>query len=111
MRVMIADDSVLLRDGIARLLTDEASTCWPSAARPTSCWPRCERTPPDVVVVDIRMPPTHTDEGLLAAIEIKRQHPTVGVLVLSQYAEPGPGRPAARRHRGGRRLPAQGPGR
>ena len=89
MRVMIADDSVLLREGIARLLTDEGFDVLAQCGTADELLAKIASTPPDVVVVDIRMPPTHTDEGLLAAIEIKGQHPTVGVLVLSQYAEPG----------------------
>ena len=86
---MIADDSVLLREGIARLLADEGFDVLAQCGTADELLTQVTRTATDVVVVDIRMPPTHTDEGLIAAIEIKKRHPTVGVLVLSQYAEPG----------------------
>jgi DNA-binding NarL/FixJ family response regulator len=91
-RVVIAEDQVLLREGMARLFRDgghdvvatfgDAHQLLEHLDRPTDS----ERTP-DLVVVDIRMPPTHTIEGLEAAHTIKQQHPTVGVLVLSQHIE------------------------
>lgn len=87
MRVVIAGDSVLLREGVARLLADEGFDVVAkveSAAEPLRC---VEAEAPDVAVVDIRMPPTHTDEGLVAAETIRRRWPLVGVLVLSQYVE------------------------
>jgi DNA-binding NarL/FixJ family response regulator len=88
-RVAIAEDSVLLREGLARLL-DEAGfdvvAQWQDADHLPS---RVERTSPDVVIVDIRLPPTHSDEGLRAALELRSTHPSVGVLVLSQYVEVG----------------------
>ena len=65
---------------------------------------------PHVAIVDIRMPPTHTDEGLVAAREIRERFPGTGVLVLSQYVEPGYAMELLRGGRRGRRLPAQGPG-
>jgi DNA-binding NarL/FixJ family response regulator len=89
MRVAIAEDSVLLREGVARLL-DEAGFDvvgqWEDADDLAS---RVERCAPDVVIVDIRLPPTHSDEGLRAALELRSTHPSVGVLVLSQYVEVG----------------------
>jgi DNA-binding NarL/FixJ family response regulator len=88
-RVAIAEDSVLLRAGLARLL-DEAGFDvvgqWQDADHLPS---RVESTSPDVVIVDIRLPPTHSDEGLRAALELRSTHPSVGVLVLSQYVEVG----------------------
>jgi DNA-binding NarL/FixJ family response regulator len=87
MRIVIADDEMLLREGLARLLTDVG---FDVVAKPTD-GPELLRavrlTNPDVAIVDIKMPPTHTDEGLLAAQEIRSSHPTVGVLVLSHYVE------------------------
>jgi DNA-binding NarL/FixJ family response regulator len=86
-RVAIADDEVLLRDGLARLLTDAGLDVVATAGDPTELIRRVELTRPDVAVVDIRMPPTHTDEGLVAAQEIGRLDPPVGVLVLSHYLD------------------------
>ena len=87
MRVVIADDETLLREGLARLLDDAGSRSSARRERPTSCCARSSSTRPDVAIVDIRMPPTHTDEGLVAAQEIRVAHPAVGVLVLSHYVE------------------------
>jgi DNA-binding NarL/FixJ family response regulator len=86
-RVVIADDSLLLREGVGRLLADNGFDVVATAASAAELMPRVEADPPDVAVVDIRMPPTHTDEGLVAAQEIRRRWPRVGVLVLSQYVE------------------------
>jgi DNA-binding NarL/FixJ family response regulator len=86
-RVVIAEDSLLLREGVARLLADQD---FDVVAKVTSGEQllRCvEQEAPDVAIVDIRMPPTHTDEGLVAADTIRRRWPRVGVLVLSQYVE------------------------
>jgi serine/threonine-protein kinase len=86
MRVVIADDSVLLREGVARLLADDFDV----VAKVSSAQEllRCVETEdPDVAVVDIRMPPSHTDEGLVAAETIRRRWPDVGVLVLSHYTD------------------------
>lgn len=84
---MLADDAGLVREGIARLLTDdgvEVIAQFPDA----TTLPAAVRTQrPDVVIVDVRMPPTHTTEGLRAAVQLKREDPTLGVLVLSQYIE------------------------
>ena len=87
MRVVVADDSVLLREGVARLLADEEIEVVGKAGSAQELLNRVAMDEPDVAVVDIRMPPTHTDEGLAAAEEIRRRWPGVGVLVLSQYVE------------------------
>jgi DNA-binding NarL/FixJ family response regulator len=87
MRLVIADDSLLIRDGLARLLADAGFDVVGKAENAAVLMRRVELTRPDVAIVDIKMPPTHTDEGLEAAQEIRRAHPTVGVLVLSQYFE------------------------
>ncbi len=87
MRVVIADDSVLLREGVARLLADEGFEVIAKVASAAELLRCVEVEAPDVAVVDIRMPPTHTDEGLVAAETIHRHWPLVGVLVLSQYIE------------------------
>jgi DNA-binding NarL/FixJ family response regulator len=87
-RVVIADDSVLLREGIARLLEDAGFEVIAQSGTADDLMLKVRSYSPDVAVVDIRMPPTHTDEGLRAAQEIREKHPAVGVLVLSQYVEP-----------------------
>jgi DNA-binding NarL/FixJ family response regulator len=86
-RVVIADDETLLREGLARLLDDAGFQIVGKAASAEDLMRRVERARPDVAIVDIKMPPTHTDEGLVAAEEIRGSHPTVGVLVLSHYVE------------------------
>jgi serine/threonine-protein kinase len=78
---------VLLREGVARLLTDEGLEVTAKVASAPDLLNRVEAEEPDVAVVDIRMPPTHTDEGLVAAETIRKHWPAVGVLVLSQYVE------------------------
>jgi DNA-binding NarL/FixJ family response regulator len=88
MRVVLADDSVLLREGIARLLADVGFEVVAQSGTAEELLREVPMQRPDVAIVDIRMPPTHTDEGLRAAQEIRRQFPDVGVLVLSQYVEP-----------------------
>jgi DNA-binding NarL/FixJ family response regulator len=87
MRVVIADDEMLLREGLARLLTDAGIDVVGKAATADALLRRVELTNPDIAIVDIRMPPTHTDEGLVAAHHIRTTHPNVGVLVLSHYLE------------------------
>jgi DNA-binding NarL/FixJ family response regulator len=89
MRLVIADDSVLLREGLARLLGDAGFDVVGQAGDAEDLMRKIRFDRPDVAIVDIRMPPTHTDEGLRAAQEIRSNHPDVGVLVLSQYVEPG----------------------
>ena len=88
MRVVIADDTALLRQGIARLLTDAGVDVIGEADDATQLLDLIDARPPDVAIVDIRMPPGHTDEGLVAAATIRERFPEVGVLVLSQYVEP-----------------------
>jgi DNA-binding NarL/FixJ family response regulator len=88
-RVVLADDSVLLREGIARLLDDAGFEIIAQVDDAQGLLKQVQSDEPDVVVTDIRMPPTHTDEGLRAAQEIRERHPGVGVLVLSQYLESG----------------------
>jgi DNA-binding NarL/FixJ family response regulator len=88
MRVALAEDSVLLREGIARLLEDAGFEVVAQTGSADDLMLKVRSYSPDVVIVDIRMPPTHTDEGLRAAQEIREKHPGVGVLVLSQYVEP-----------------------
>jgi DNA-binding NarL/FixJ family response regulator len=87
MRLVVADDSMLLREGLARLLGDAGFDVVGKAEDAPGLLRRVELTRPDVAIVDIRMPPTYTDEGIVAAQEIRRAHPQVGVLVLSQYVE------------------------
>jgi DNA-binding NarL/FixJ family response regulator len=89
MRVVVAEDSVLLREGLVRLLTDGGFEVVGSAASADELLGLVRATSPDVAIVDIRMPPTHTDEGIRAATAIRAEHAgKVGVLVLSQYVEP-----------------------
>ena len=87
MRVVIADDGMLLREGRARLLADAGVDVVGKATDAAELLRIVRLTAPDVAIVDIKMPPTHTDEGLVAAGEIRTSHPAVGVLVLSQYLE------------------------
>ena len=89
MRVVLADDSVLLREGVARLLVDAGFEVVGQVDNPDDLLRRVGFSKPDVAIVDIRMPPTQTDEGLRAAKQIRERYPAVGVLVLSQYVEPG----------------------
>ncbi len=87
MRVVIADDEALLREGLVRLLTETGCEVVGTAATAVELHQVVGRHHPDVALVDIRMPPTHTDEGLVAAGEIRDRHPDVGVLVLSHFVE------------------------
>jgi DNA-binding NarL/FixJ family response regulator len=89
MRVAIAEDSVLLREGLARLLADAGFKVVAQCGDAKDLMLKVRSYDLDVVIVDIRLPPTHSDEGLQAALEIRAQHPEVGVLVLSQYVELG----------------------
>jgi DNA-binding NarL/FixJ family response regulator len=87
MRIVIAEDSVLLRDGLTRMLTDggfEVVAAVPDAAHLLRA---VAEQRPDLAVIDVRMPPTYTDEGIRAALAIRRQFPAVALLVLSQYVE------------------------
>ena len=87
--MIVADDSLLLREGISRLLVEAGFQVVGLASTGEEALAQVERNKPDVAIVDIRMPPTHSDEGLKAAQEIRARHPDVGVLVLSQYVELG----------------------
>ncbi len=87
LRIAIAEDSVILRDGLVELLTSRGHEVIAAVGDGEALLAAFAESPPDVAVVDIRMPPTHTDEGLRAAIEIRRSYPHVGVLVFSQYIE------------------------
>jgi DNA-binding NarL/FixJ family response regulator len=88
LRVAIAEDTVLLREGIARLLEEAGFEIVGQSSTADDLLLKVRSYHPDVAIVDIRMPPTHTDEGLQAAKTIREQHPDVGVLVLSEYLEP-----------------------
>lgn len=87
MRVVIADDAVLIREGIAALLRASGANVVGQAGNAEELLREVRRQQPDVAVVDIKMPPTHTDEGIVAAQRIREDQPSVGVLVLSQYLE------------------------
>ena len=89
MRVVLADDTVLLREGVARILDEAGFEVVGQAGNADELMLKVRSYSPDVAIVDIRMPPTHTDEGLRAAQEIREKHPACGVLVLSQYVEAG----------------------
>ncbi len=89
MRVAIAEDSLLLRDGLVRLLTSAGLDVSAECGTADELLARVRAEPPDVVVLDIRLPPTHTDEGIRAALHLREHHPGVGVLVLSQHLELG----------------------
>ena len=85
MRVVIAEDSVLLRDGLVRLLAEDGHVVVAVVGDAFELVSAVERERPDIVVADVRMPPTHTDEGIRAALELRERHPDLPVLVLSQY--------------------------
>jgi len=89
MRVVVADDSVLLREGVVRLLEENGFEVVGQAGDADDLIRKVKAHKPDVAVVDIRMPPTNTDDGLRAALEIRAELPDTGVLVLSQYVEEG----------------------
>jgi DNA-binding NarL/FixJ family response regulator len=90
MRVVLADDSVLLREGVARLLEEAGFEVVGQAGDAEDLLRKVRAHKPDVAVVDVRMPPTHTDEGLRAAAAIREAHPGTGVVVLSAYIDEGP---------------------
>jgi DNA-binding NarL/FixJ family response regulator len=88
MRLVLADDSVLLREGMTRLLVEAGFDVVAQAADPGQLLTAVAEQRPDVAIIDIRMPPTHTDEGLRAALAIRAEHGTaIGILILSQYIE------------------------
>jgi DNA-binding NarL/FixJ family response regulator len=86
-RIVIAEDSVLLRAGLTRLLLDAGDEVVATVGDADALLDVVERHRPELAVVDVRMPPTHTDDGLRAALQIRRRWPAVGILVLSQYVE------------------------
>jgi DNA-binding NarL/FixJ family response regulator len=88
-RVALAEDSVLLREGVSRLLDEAGFDVVAQCETAEDLLLKVRSFPPDVVILDIRLPPTHKDEGLRAALEIRSSNPDVGVLVLSQYVEVG----------------------
>jgi len=88
-RVAIAEDSVLLREGVARLLREAGMDVVSQCEDADELLSNVQQHEVDVAIVDIRLPPTHSDEGLRAALEIRSRHPEIGVLVLSQYVEVG----------------------
>jgi DNA-binding NarL/FixJ family response regulator len=88
-RLIVADDSLLLREGISRLLVEAGFQVVGLASDADEAFAHVEQHKPDVAIVDIRMPPTYSDEGLKAAQKIRAHHPDVGVLVLSQHVELG----------------------
>jgi DNA-binding NarL/FixJ family response regulator len=87
MRIVIAEDSVLLRAGLVRLLADSGIDVVAEAGDAVAALAAVEQQRPDLVLLDVRMPPTNTDEGILAALQIRRTMPGIAVLVLSQYVE------------------------
>jgi DNA-binding NarL/FixJ family response regulator len=89
MRVVIAEDAAMMREGLARLLTDRGHRVVASVGTADELLTAVADLPepPDAAIIDVRMPPTHTDEGLRAALRLRRDHPDVGVLVFSQYVE------------------------
>jgi DNA-binding NarL/FixJ family response regulator len=89
MHIVIADDSLLLRQGIAELLGKEGFTVVASVGNATELLHQVQLHEPDVAIVDIRMPPTHTDEGLRAAADLRARHPGLGILLLSQWVHAG----------------------
>ena len=111
MRVAVADDSVLLREGVVRVLKESGFTITAQAGDADELIAAVGFDPPDVVVTDIRMPPSYTDEGLRAAHQIRARHPEVGVLLLSQYVETEFAVELVSAGAARLGLPAQGPGR
>jgi DNA-binding NarL/FixJ family response regulator len=87
MRILIAEDSVILRDGLARILVGHGHQVVATVTDGDAIAPAVDRTHPHVAILDVRLPPTHTDEGVRAALAIRQRHPGVGVLVFSQYVE------------------------
>ena len=108
MRVAVGDDAVILREGLSRLLQEAGFEVVGVAADAEELLELVDRSEPDVAIVDIRMPPTHTDEGLRAAKAIREAHPKIGILVLSQHVHARYAIELALGRDGRRRLPAQG---
>ena len=89
MRVVVADDAMLLREGIAQLLVAGGFDVVAQSSNAEDLLAKVRACSPDVAIIDIRMPPTHTDEGMRAAREIRESHPGVGIVILSQHADIG----------------------
>ena len=90
LRVVLGEDSFIVREGLREILAARrAWRSWPPAATSTSCSAAVAEHEPDVVMTDIRMPPTNSDEGIRAAAALRESNPGVGVVVLSQYSDPG----------------------
>jgi DNA-binding NarL/FixJ family response regulator len=89
MRVVIADDNLIVRAGVAALLSDAGIDVAAEASNPDDLLRDVDAHEPDVAIVDVRMPPTHTDEGLRAAHAIRERHPGMGILILSEHVEVG----------------------
>ena len=87
MRVVVAEDAAVLREGLARLLTDRGHEVCAAVADAEAMLATVTEHRPDAVIADIRMPPTHTDDGLRAAVAVRRDFPSIGVLLFSQYIE------------------------
>ena len=87
LRIVIAEDAAIMRDGLAHILSHRGHQVVAAVADAATLLAAVDAHQPDVAVIDVRMPPTHTDEGLHAALSIHRDHPGVGVLVFSQYIE------------------------
>lgn len=87
MRILIAEDSVLLRDGLVRMLNDHGHEVVAAVQDAAELMTLAQREHPDIAILDVRMPPTHTDEGIRAALELRSRWPELAVLVLSQYVE------------------------
>jgi DNA-binding NarL/FixJ family response regulator len=87
MRILIAEDSVLLRDGLVRMLNDHGHEVVASVQDAAELMALVQRESPDIAILDVRMPPTHTDEGIRAVLELRSRWPQLAVLVLSQYVE------------------------
>ncbi|HEX3796672.1 MAG TPA: response regulator transcription factor [Acidimicrobiales bacterium] len=87
LRIAIAEDSAILRDGLVQLLVDRGFSITAAVSEPDALHQAIAEDQPDVAVIDIRMPPTFTDEGLRAALELRRRHPGLGILLFSQYIE------------------------
>ena len=87
MRILIAEDSVLLREGLVRMLNDHGHEVVAAVQDAVELMSLVQRESPDIAILDVRMPPTHTDEGIRAALELRSRWPHLAVLVLSQYVE------------------------
>ena len=110
MRVVIADDSALLREGLARLMVEAGVEVCATVGEAVALAAVVAEHRPDIAVIDIRMPPSYTHEGAAAAVELRTTYPELGILLLSQAVETHFAGQLLDRHRGAVRLPAQGPG-